>query len=35
VVKATQNPAAAQSFVQSALSGDVQKALAAQGFLAP
>ena len=35
VVKATHNQAAAASFVQSAVSGDVQKALIAQGFIAP
>jgi molybdate transport system substrate-binding protein len=34
-VKATRNPTAAQAFVQSAVSGDVQKALQAQGFIAP
>lgn len=35
VVKATKNPTAAQAFVQSAASGEVQTALQAQGFLAP
>jgi molybdate transport system substrate-binding protein len=35
VVKATHNHAAAVGFVQSAVSGDVQKALLAQGFIAP
>jgi len=35
VVKATHNQAAAEAFVQSAVSGDVQKALAAAGFIAP
>jgi len=35
VVKASQNSAAAQAFVQSAKSGDVQKALEAAGFLPP
>lgn len=35
VVKATKNPAAAQAFVTSAVSGDVQKALEAAGFLPP
>ena len=35
VVKATQNQAAAQAFVESAVSGDVQKALEAAGFLPP
>jgi molybdate transport system substrate-binding protein len=35
VVKATKNDAAAQAFVQSAVSGEVQQALAAQGFIAP
>jgi molybdate transport system substrate-binding protein len=35
VVKGTKNPAAAAAFVQSAVSGDVQKALQAQGFIAP
>jgi molybdate transport system substrate-binding protein len=35
VVKATHNRAAAEAFVQSAVSGDVQKALAAAGFIAP
>jgi molybdate transport system substrate-binding protein len=35
VVKATHNKAAADGFVQSAVSGDVQKALIAQGFIAP
>jgi molybdate transport system substrate-binding protein len=33
VVKATKNEAAAQAFVESAVSGDVQKALEAAGFL--
>jgi molybdate transport system substrate-binding protein len=33
VVKASHNQAAAAAFVQSAVSGDVQKALIAQGFL--
>lgn len=35
VVKATKNHAAAQAFVDSALSGDVQKSLEAAGFSAP
>ncbi|MFI5043029.1 MAG: molybdate ABC transporter substrate-binding protein [Acidimicrobiales bacterium] len=35
VVKASSNHTAAAAFVQSALSGAVQQALAAQGFLAP
>jgi molybdate transport system substrate-binding protein len=35
VVKATKNQAAARAFVDSAVSGDVQKALEAGGFLAP
>jgi iron(III) transport system substrate-binding protein len=35
VVKATKNRAAAQAFVDSAVSGDVQKALEAAGFLPP
>ena len=35
VVKATKNRTAAQAFVQSAISGDVQRALEAAGFLAP
>lgn len=35
VVKASRNQAAAQAFVLSAVSGDVQKALAAAGFLPP
>ena len=35
VVKATRNHAAAQAFVTSAVSGDVQKALEAAGFFAP
>jgi molybdate transport system substrate-binding protein len=35
VVKATHKQPAAEAFVQSAVSGDVQKALAAMGFLAP
>ena len=35
VVKATKNRAAARAFVRSAVSGDVQKALEAAGFLAP
>ncbi len=35
VVKATHNPAAAEAFVQSAVSGAVQKALIAAGFIAP
>jgi molybdate transport system substrate-binding protein len=35
VVKASSNQAAAAAFVQSAVSGDVQKALVAQGFIAP
>jgi molybdate transport system substrate-binding protein len=35
VVKASSNQAAAAAFVQSAVSGDVQKALIAQGFIAP
>jgi ABC-type Fe3+ transport system substrate-binding protein len=35
VVKATKNHAAAQAFVDSAVSGDVQKALIAAGFAAP
>jgi molybdate transport system substrate-binding protein len=35
VVRATKNPAAAQAFVDSAVSGDVQKALEAAGFLPP
>ncbi|HEV2368578.1 MAG TPA: molybdate ABC transporter substrate-binding protein [Acidimicrobiales bacterium] len=35
VVKATKNHAAAQAFVNSAVSGDVQKALEAAGFLPP
>jgi molybdate transport system substrate-binding protein len=34
-VKATKNRAAAQAFVDSAVSGDVQKALEAAGFLPP
>jgi molybdate transport system substrate-binding protein len=35
VVKSTKNHAAAQAFVDSAVSGDVQKALGAAGFLPP
>ena len=35
VVKASKNQAAAEAFVQSAVSGDVQKALSAAGFLPP
>ncbi|HEY2428005.1 MAG TPA: molybdate ABC transporter substrate-binding protein [Acidimicrobiales bacterium] len=35
VVKATKNQAAAQAFVDSSVSGDVQKALEAAGFLPP
>ena len=35
VVKASKNAAAAQAFVDSAISGDVQKALEAAGFLPP
>ncbi|HET6793238.1 MAG TPA: molybdate ABC transporter substrate-binding protein [Acidimicrobiales bacterium] len=35
VVKSTRNHAAAQAFVASAVSGEVQKALEAAGFLAP
>ncbi len=35
VVKATNNHAAAEAFVNSAVSGDVQKALEAAGFLPP
>ena len=35
VVKASKNQAAAQAFVNSAVSGDVQKALEAAGFLPP
>jgi len=35
VVKASHNHATAAAFVQSAVSGDVQEALIAQGFLAP
>jgi len=35
VVKATQKRSAAQAFVQSAISGKVQEALQAQGFVAP
>ena len=35
VVKATHNQAAAEAFVQSAVSGEVQQALIAQGFIAP
>jgi len=35
VVKATHNLAAAEAFVQSAVSGDIQKALIAAGFIAP
>ncbi len=35
VVKATRNRAAAQAFVDSAVSGDVQRALEAAGFLPP
>jgi molybdate transport system substrate-binding protein len=35
VVKATKNQAAAQAFVNSAVSGDVQKALESAGFLPP
>ena len=35
VVKATKNHAAAQAFVESAVSGEVQKALEAAGFLPP
>jgi molybdate transport system substrate-binding protein len=35
VVKATKNHAAAQAFVDSAVSGDVQKALEAAGFVPP
>jgi molybdate transport system substrate-binding protein len=35
VVKATKNPTAAQAFVTSAVSGQVQKALQAAGFLPP
>jgi len=35
VVKASKNRAAAQAFVQSAVSGEVQHSLQAQGFIAP
>jgi ABC-type molybdate transport system substrate-binding protein len=35
VIKATKNPGAAQAFVDSAVSGSVQKALESAGFLAP
>ncbi len=35
VVKASHNPAAAEAFVRSAVSGQVQQALLAQGFIAP
>jgi len=35
VVKATKNRAGAQAFVESAVSGEVQKALETTGFLAP
>ncbi len=35
VVKATKNPGGAQAFVTSAVSGEVQKALQAAGFLPP
>lgn len=35
VIKATKNHAAAQAFVDSAVSGDVQKSLEAAGFLPP
>jgi molybdate transport system substrate-binding protein len=35
VVKATKNTAAAQAFVNSAVSGVIQRALQAQGFIAP
>jgi molybdate transport system substrate-binding protein len=35
VVKATKNPSGAQAFVTSAVSGEVQKALQAAGFLPP
>ena len=35
VVKGTKNPLAAQAFVNSAVSGQVQKALEAAGFLPP
>jgi molybdate transport system substrate-binding protein len=35
VVKASRNPAAAEAFVRSAVSGQVQRALLAQGFIAP
>jgi molybdate transport system substrate-binding protein len=35
VVKASKNQAAAQAFIDSAVSGDVQKALEAAGFIAP
>jgi molybdate transport system substrate-binding protein len=35
VVKATKNPAAAQAFIDSAVSGDIQRALGAAGFLPP
>ena len=35
VIKATKNRAAAQAFVDSAVSGDVQKALETAGFVAP
>jgi ABC-type Fe3+ transport system substrate-binding protein len=35
VIKATKNRAVAQAFVNSAVSGDVQKALEAAGFLPP
>ncbi|MDQ6617310.1 MAG: molybdate ABC transporter substrate-binding protein [Actinomycetota bacterium] len=35
VVKATENPTGAQAFVDSAVSGEVQKALEATGFVAP
>jgi molybdate transport system substrate-binding protein len=35
VVKATKNPSGAQAFINSAVSGDVQKALEAAGFLPP
>jgi molybdate transport system substrate-binding protein len=35
VVKASHNPAAAEAFVRSAVSGQVHQALLAQGFIAP
>ena len=35
VLKAAKNQAAAQAFVQSAVSGEVQKSLEAAGFVAP